>query len=344
MLFAELRKEIISPDEEIIIGKYTKYNNKIIYFIALTIQDKSAKLWVMEQTEHIDEDEDMYVMRENCTTNRESMLLQNKSSKRVNTFTDLNINGIDLKVQGSEGSNLWFPHPVLMKIPHFIEKGVDFSLFDDIPLNELMLYCYNLDLSEIPEKLYKNDICISAKLNNYSVKTILNTPIKFSLGLSDNYSKEYSFYDYIEGKSINFRINKIYINNILELFDRQAKDENTIKALKSQGMSEEEIKEFLVLKRQEIINSLPMDKYDVLIEYEAENDIQLNFYTTEYLERQPAASTSFHTYLSHGGENGIYGAPARLCLLTQRELDFDGVIEFELFSFCRHFIGDMVGV
>ncbi|MPN40311.1 hypothetical protein SDC9_187847 [bioreactor metagenome] len=72
-----------------------------------------------------------------------------------------------------------------------------------------------------------------------------------------------------------------------------------------------------------------------MLEYEEENDVQLNFYTKEFLDKRPVHSNSASSVgMIFGSDRkfGINGFRSRLCMIKPIEKDFQGSIDAELFS------------
>lgn len=70
-----------------------------------------------------------------------------------------------------------------------------------------------------------------------------------------------------------------------------------------------------------------------ILEYESDNDVQLNFYSKEYLDKEPVYknSSSSMFFKSHK-ELGNNGFRSGICMIKPVEKDFNGCIDVVLFS------------
>lgn len=84
----------------------------------------------------------------------------------------------------------------------------------------------------------------------------------------------------------------------------------------------------------------PKDMNLAIVEYETQDDIQLNFYTKEYLDKKPVYKNSASTVIFKSDkELGINGLRSRGCMLKPVKKDFYDSIDCELFSWYRKITG-----
>lgn len=73
-----------------------------------------------------------------------------------------------------------------------------------------------------------------------------------------------------------------------------------------------------------------------LLEYESEDDIQLNFYAQDYLDTKPLPAsrmTSMHWFFKSDREVGPHGLKSRVSLIDPVDRTFEGRIIVELMSY-----------
>ena len=71
-----------------------------------------------------------------------------------------------------------------------------------------------------------------------------------------------------------------------------------------------------------------------ILEYESEDDITLNFYSKEYLDKKPVHRTYAlaSVFFTINEEIGINGFKRQVSMLKPIKKDFNGIIEVEVFS------------
>ncbi|MCT4509562.1 MAG: hypothetical protein N4A48_12570 [Tepidibacter sp.] len=139
---------------------------------------------------------------------------------------------------------------------------------------------------------------------------------------------KFYFYDFIEKKNRIFYIDRIKHYDIWEEVNDKFEDAFI------QDFSKEQIKK---MKEQyiDILEKICPKGMDLaIVEYETEDDIQLNFYSKEYLDVIPVCNTSSSSaiILKSDKEVGNNGFESRVCMIKPVEKDFKGSLDVELFS------------
>ena len=82
----------------------------------------------------------------------------------------------------------------------------------------------------------------------------------------------------------------------------------------------------------------------LILKYECQDDIQLNFYTTEFLSSKPdrSGNSSFGIGIGGFGEESRHGHKPRTCLLKTVPVGFDEITDVELISWVRFTQGERV--
>jgi len=82
----------------------------------------------------------------------------------------------------------------------------------------------------------------------------------------------------------------------------------------------------------------------LILEYECSRNLQLNFYTTEFLSeiREDTESNSVIGILGSNADEGRHGYNVRSCLLKKVPIDFDEIVDIELISCISRIPGTII--
>jgi len=228
-----------------------------------------------------------------------------------------------------------------MQLQHFIENGLDITSWNEVDLSNIVIGAYVQDENEeFPLIDLSKELDITLKINKAFKQVLINQlidPIKLEFGEMEKDNKFY-FYDDIAKKNRIFYINEIKHHDIWEEVNNKFKDE-WAKALP---------KEQLENMKENFINSLdrvcPKGMDLALLQYETEDNIQLDFYSKEYLDKKLVyndSASAMGVLFGPDEEFGKNGFKNRICMIKPVEKDFNGSLEIELLSWYKE-IGEEI--
>lgn len=330
MIFKELREKMFFEKEEIIINKKVNVRGKEILLLSLVKSNDSNKLWTL----HINDDKEEDVFQfEGFTTNRDEQINninRNRESDFIN-IKELLIQNQKVIFQSSSATAIeYMDNDKIFMLQHFIEKGMITKDWDNININNIIISTYEqLEEESFPEVNGDEKIIITLKIDETFKNVLVQHPFTVTLRKCNENTKIYYFDE--DSKEENF----FYLNGI-EKYDLWKDTLKNIEiAMKNIDESErEEVKNDCI---SSVEKQCPKDKELITISYENEDDIQLCFFTKEYLEKEPVYNEgSSSMILSCGGERGINGYGKRIESLKQIEKDFAGELELEIELFSKY--------
>lgn len=215
-----------------------------------------------------------------------------------------------------------------MQLQHFMEKGMDSIPWNEVDLDNMIIATYEQDEgTEFPTIDLSKELDITLKIGKEINQVLINQPLTLEFGETEKGKKLY-LYDSIEKKNRVLYINKIYHYDIWEEAPPAFEDRLIQLFPKEQVM---QIKEQYLIDLEKIC---PEGMNLAMIEYETEDNVQLNFYSKEYLDERPAPKTSSACtmFFKSDRELGNNGFKSRVCMIKPVEKDFNGSIDVELFS------------
>ncbi len=326
MLLRDLKKNMLLPDKEIFINKTVKIRERDIHLISITMEEHRNVLWLMyQEPEEVDLEE-----RKEYTTNKDEMIdiVNNDTNKQKINISEITIQDQKMSFSSSYSSRV-DDYEKYMLMQHFVEKGLTTIDWDELYLDSIWIKSYIQEESEeFPSIDLSEELDIIIKVNEESMEVLINQPIYLEYGEMEKGNKYY-FYDSIEKKNRIYYINKIENYDIWE--DANNKFEKEFKQVLPQEQYEQ-MKEEYISNLEEIC---PKGMNLAMLEYEAEDDIQLNFYSNEFLSKKPVyiSSSSGYTFIFRSDKKfGVNGFRSRLCMIKPVKKDFRGSIDAELFS------------
>jgi hypothetical protein len=213
------------------------------------------------------------------------------------------------------------------ELEYFIEKGIIKTNWDEVDFeNIIMVECEQKDNEEFPTIDFSKNLDIILKIGSGFDEVSINQSISMNFSEVGKGNKFY-FYDSIERKKHIFYIDKMYhydvwaeVNNNLEYELMRVFPKDQI----------EQMKEEYITGLEKIC---PKGMDLVMLEYETEDDLQLNFYSKEYLDERPVHKSSASIiFCKSDRELGSNGFKSRVRMIKPVEKDFDGIIDIELLS------------
>lgn len=331
MLLRDLMQTMFLPKKEIFINKIVKIRDIDVYLISITMEEHKNVLWAMYQLPcHLDEGIDSEDETE-YTSNRNE-LINNTREKMRSPY--INISEIMIQKQkmifssSSAGAISYRDFEGYMQLQHFIENGMDTTNLNEVDLANIIIVTYEQKESEkFPKIDLSKELDITLKISKDFTQVLINQPITLEFGEIEKGKKLY-FYDPIEKKNHVFYIDKMNHYDIWEEVNRNLEDQLMQVLPKEQIMQMKE-QYMIVLEK-----TCPKGMNLAMLEYETEDDVQLDFYSKEYLDKRPVPSTSSVSMMlfKSDRELGNNGFKSRVCMIKPVEKDFIGSIDVELFS------------
>lgn len=313
--------------EEIIINKTVNIKGIYVNLIAITSEEDGNVLWAIYKLpyrKHVEENVKKYL------SNREEII---NSVNKESSFININISEIIIqgqKILSSSSTSI----PLYLwkidnssKLQNFIDNGLISANLHDSDLENIIITEYKLkDCDELPKIDTTKKLDIILKLRSYSKSIIINQSIHMKFGEMEIENK-FEFYDHIQKRKYNYYINNMYhydvwneVNNNLEMELGQVVPKEQL----------EEAKEEYVAALEKIC---PKGMDLAMLEYESEEDFQLNVYTKGYLnersENKAAAIALFFKVHKKIGKNGL---KSRVCIIKPVDKDFYDDIDIELLT------------
>lgn len=355
MLFKHLKKQMLLPTDEFIINKSVKIRDKEFLIIGITSQNEEIKLWIIMHDDSLkhrdsfseydcDNYEELEYERErvkkkslHSVTKREEMQEDILNSTSNFSINEIEIQGKSMAFTSSSGTCLRDnAYDLCMALQHFVEKGLTVDLFDEYDTNDLMLYTYKQqDGEEFPKIDLSKPLDIKIKIAEDYNQILINKSMTVNFG--DILNEKHSFYDEEVNRSYDLYINKVENYDIWEEANKHFDSEHMKKVIKDANIGDEQLQEMKKDYYEFIEQTCPKGMYLAMIEYETEDDVQLNFYTKEFLDAKVEYKEGKCGILFFSPDNktGPHGLKNRICMLKPVEKDFNRAIDIELFSWYK---------
>lgn len=333
MKLGNMKEYFFKPEKEYIINRNIEIQGKKACLLGLTLSGESMALWIL----HIYGKERNYAMGAECSTNRERLRLsvENSVQHRNPIIEKIVINGREYQSRSSIGS--FFTEGAMdscFMLWHFMDRGADLEGFQTEEIEHLLLEELTLDgLYDFNEPL--KYMSLTVKDCPYGV--LMEEPVVLSYGETAPIERSCSFQDKEGGKPFTYYINRLSLYDVWKAAGERFEDEEVKKRFTENQL--------LDLKREyysHLKETCPQGMDLAIIEYEAEDDTQLVFYTKEYLEAKPEAAQG-HVMLRHikpDVKQGPHGLENRICILKTVDKNFRGEIEAEVFNQWRNIPGE----
>lgn len=325
MLLRDLKQDMLLPDKEIFINKIVKIRERDVHLISITMEEHRNVLWVMYQLPEVIDLEE----RTEYTTNKDKMIdkINNIMSTQDFYIPEITIQKHKMSFSSSSARRV-NNYEGYMQIQHFIENGLSTTNWDEVDLDNISIAAYIQEESEeFPSIDLSEELDITLKVDEEFKQVLINQPMHLVYDEMEK-GKKFVFYDSIEKKNCIFYIDKIENYDIWE--DINHKFENELKQALPQDQIEQMKEEFM----DNLEKVCPKGMNLAMLEYETEDDIQLNFYSKEFLDKKPVYnnSSAFSFLFKSDKKIGINGFKSRVCMIKPVKKDFNGSIDVELFS------------
>lgn len=331
MFLKDLKKNMILPTKEILIDKIVKIRGIDVHLVSITSEEHRNVLWLMYQMPYDTDELTDLEEREEYTSNRDEMI--NNISKRMkqNNFYISEIYIQNQKMTFSSSSSGCIkgnPYEGYMRLQHFIESGMSTTNWDEVNVSNIVIAAYEQrEQEEFPEIDFSKKLDIKIKINKEFKQVLINQPIQLKFGEVEKGNKLY-FYDSMEKKERIFYIDKMEHYDIWEDANKKFNSEEM------QAFPKEQIQQMKENYLACLKETCPKGMNLAIIEYETEDDVQLDFYSKEYLDKKPIRKNSSSTMMFFKSDKklGINGFKSRVSMIMPVEKEFNGSIDAELFS------------
>ncbi|QDH23212.1 hypothetical protein [Saccharibacillus brassicae] len=338
MRLKELKESMLVPDREILLNRLVTINNTEVLLISITSEQQRHKLWTLRKIPDYLYEEQSDCEPQEPLSNRDRIQLylqgdtvfddqEDYISRMVIQGQLMTFNGMEARFCTEQD------HDTYMRLQHFVEKGLDISFFAEAELDRLFLTGYEQDASEsFPDLDLDKELEIKLKFNRtFRRIPVQIEPIILEFGGSKQKIKRY-FYDHIHEENRFF-----YIRGWTH-YDIWKESEELLSRPSSPGFTDEQWQQVKDQRLQSLQATCPEGKNLALIEYEAEGNIELDFYARSYLDAKPSASYGLGMSMSFRSDReGTYELRSRKHMIAAVEKKFRGDLVVELLSYTAEF-------
>ncbi|OWA37591.1 hypothetical protein B9G55_05940 [Saccharibacillus sp. O16] len=331
MRLAELKDTMLIPDREVVLNRLIQLNGTDVLLLSITSQDKIHRLWTLRSLPESYYEESSVDPSEDAHSIRNRKRAPDLFSEQEDHVSKMLIQNQIMTFRGMQG---FFcteqDHETYMYLQYFIEKGMDLAHFADVELNRLALYSYEQDSSEpFPDLDLERELDMVFTFNSQMCSMPIHTePILLEFGDVPQENR-YSFYDSFHQKNRSFYINR------LRRYDIWAEVQKHVEQPIPPQIDPAEWLKFRDQYMENIQHVCPQGQELAVLEYEAEDNIQLHFYSKDDLDSEPRPfEGSLRMGISVGPEHpfGVHGLRLRACTLGAVSRTFAGSLVVELWS------------
>ncbi|MDF2885584.1 MAG: hypothetical protein K0R54_6160 [Clostridiaceae bacterium] len=214
-----------------------------------------------------------------------------------------------------------------IKLQNFIDNGLISANLDDEDLENIIITEYKLkDCDELPKIDTTKKLDIIIKLRSHSKSIIINQSIHMEFGEMEIGNK-FEFYYPIEKRKYNYYINNMYHYDVWDEVN------NNLEKELGQVVPKEQREEAKIEYVAALEKICPRGMDLAMLEYESEEDFQLNVYTKEYLnERRENKASISAVFFESDKKIGKNGFKSRVRMIKPVEKDFYDPIDIELLT------------
>lgn len=334
MSIEDLKREMLLPTRETLLGKVMPVKGKPLLLLSLTEQEGIITLWTLR---HQPENKHWAPPTFDYATNREDILARAGGGDfEMLHLSEGSIQGQLLPIDSSGAGRLVDDRFALMKLQHFAEKGIDLSAVEGIEEDELVLGGYRLaEGVPFPDIDPTKEMPVTLRIHEGHREVLVDPPLRFTLALGEHMQEgPYRLPDLEKGRDILFYIDGVVKEDIWREVEKQEQEQPLRQLWEEQGLAREEIDGMLADYYEAMEETCPRGQELLHIQYEAEDDIQLNFYTREYLDNAPAMEMGGCRVILVADDDGEsrHGHRCQSCMLQAVPKDFAGAVEVELVS------------
>lgn len=331
MLLKDLKKSMIFPKKEILINKIVRIKGRDVHLISINLEENRNVLWTMYKLPYCLNEATYAAEIPEYVSNRDEMMsnISNEMSSYYVHISEITIQKQKMTFSSSRASYMYgMGYEGYMQLQHFIEIGMSTTNWDEVDLGKLAIVAYVQNQSEeFPSIDLSAELDITLKVDRESKQVLINQPMRFEFGEMEKGNRFY-FYDSFEKKNRFFYIDKVGHNDIWE------ETNHIFESEWMKSLPQEQIKQMKEEHMAYLEEICPKGMNLAILEYESEDDIQINFYSKEYLDKKPVHDTSALAlaFFTLHKEIGINGFRRQVSMIKPVKKDFNGSIDVELFS------------
>lgn len=324
-----------SYDEVKIIGKDVELDGHCAHIIGMTLKDKQARVYALELTEHSDTEEELFQSVAD-KTHRQQMIDNCKNEKDIVFFRirEFHSNGKVYEVAGANSSITQDYNMAENMLFYMVMREHGWRMPENSPLytaNWESLQMSVIELRDEMEELPDWGTDLEIVKDNYPRTELLEIPVMLTCGETPTVS-----FCLEDGTQAECYVNKIFIQDVWADHERRFADEE-YRSRMLEHVSEEELQRMKEQCEEALLADCPRGKGYMLVEYECNADVGVNFYATSYLDSKPKVHSgkAVSLFIMHRPDaaEGTHGLKLRGWVIqTPVELD-TSCLEAELFSY-----------
>lgn len=310
----------------LVIGKTIERNGKKYHMVGMTL-DEEVKLYVIEPFN----EEERIIQRRRGVQNQRIMLKEHTDHEVCYLHShEFQIGNKRLQVRGGSGGPLKYSeqdYGAIQLLLDMMSAGWEVpEWLKTVDLDNLQLTTLEFkDVKKLPKYSPETPITIKHKPNH--IRHILEKTITLNVGKSRSFSFTDNHGDKVQ----------CYINNVLLIDVWKDTEENFNNPKYKKHFSDEQIQQIKMQFFEALEQSCPKGTYYIGIEYECSKDIQLQFYSKEFLASRPQVSSgravSMMMNIKPDKELGSHNLPLRGCVIQTAVSPDTTKVPAELFCY-----------
>lgn len=310
----------------LVIGKTIERDSKKYHIVGMTLADE-AKLYIIEP--YI-ESENSNKTKKGIRTQRRTLREQEQKEYSYLHCSDFYFGDERLQVQGGQGGSLEYSTDDYGTIQVFFDMmsagWVIPEWLKDADWSTLQLVTLKIaNIEKLPE--YSPEMPITIKHRPDPVGHILEKTVTLQVGKS----RSFSFIDNY-GDKVWCHINNVTLTDVWKNAEEQ------IKTVKRTGrFSSEQLQQAKKYTYDALEQSCPKGMCYVGVEYECSKELNLVFYSKQYLKSRPevhrGSSTFFLMHLKPDKETGTHNLPLKGCVIQTPVSPDTVTVPAELFQY-----------
>ncbi len=282
MKFSDIKNDIIIPKNQIVIDKKLLVDGKEFHILSIYEDSEGVKIVTLniggfENSDLQNVASGLYDVK----TRRDELIFMAKHNE--DTYRNVDsyyLDDVKLKGKSASGGGLYEQHYDFFKLSYIANLGIDLNYLDDVQLENIVVWTQELDVENLEALDFEKAKTLKITRSDNYKNVLLNVDYKFTLNKDD-----YSFTDE---------------NNVEHNFSARLKEVDLwgeVPKLKARYKElyeklDEIEKEQCVMPDFETIYDDVCPKGMNLLCVAYESDIQLNFYTKEYLDTEVERNNS----------------------------------------------------
>lgn len=329
MRLGDLKEMMLLPDEEIRLQKTITIKGNLVHLMCITKSGDTNVLWAIYENKNAINN--MNVLRRDPMkmTNRDLLL---ESVKSQNSYTNIQITKLIIQGQeftvASSSSSMLIAHDLqnMIRLQHLEESKLLPDFLMEVPCENLSLARYTQIKGEIcPSIDVKKELDITIELGIDHHTYLINQ--EFTLGFDEIKKNEFSVFNPLHANESTYYIQPLKTYDIWYEFEHKFEDK------KYKDIPKDVLDKMSKESLRNLESICPKEKQMVILEYESEESVTLNFYATEYLDAIHQETNSVTVMMLRPdkriGDHGMYNKVSLIKPISEND---HNDIDIELFS------------